>query len=56
MRHHMDRRRTFGKARRFVLFHLWLGLVVLMPALAHAASLENPSGGLFYSGIGVISG
>jgi len=39
-----------------LLLHLWLGLVVLVPSLAHAASLENPSGGLFYSGVGVISG
>ena len=38
------------------LFRLWLGLVVLTPALAYAATLENPSGGLFYSGVGVISG
>ena len=39
---------------------IWLSfaltMAVLAPSLAHAASLENPSGGLFYSGIGVISG
>ena len=39
---------------------IWLSfaltIAVLAPSLAHAASLENPSGGLFYSGIGVISG
>ena len=56
MRQHPERRRAFGKARRVVLLYLCLGLVVLAPSLAHAASLENPSGGLFYSGIGVISG
>ena len=56
MRQHTDRHITFGKARRFVLLSLCLGLVVLAPSLAHAATLENPSGGLFYSGIGVISG
>ena len=34
------------------------GLVfaLLIPALAHAAMLENPGNGSFYSGIGVISG
>ena len=30
--------------------------MALVPSLARAAALENPSGGLFYSGIGVISG
>ena len=39
---------------------IWLSfaltMAVLAPSLAHAASLENPSGGLFYSGVGVISG
>ena len=48
---------TFWKARRSFLLGFCLGLVVLAPSLAHAdAALENPSGGLFYSGIGVISG
>ena len=56
MRQHTDRHLTFRKARRALLLRLCLGLVVLGPALAHAAVLENPSGGLFYSGIGVISG
>ena len=56
MRQHTDRRMAFWKAQRFVLLPLCLGLVVLAPSLAHAATLENPSGGLFYSGIGVISG
>ena len=34
------------------------GLVfaLLVPALAHAATLENPGNGSFYSGIGVVSG
>ena len=31
-------------------------LVLLTPALVHAATLENPGNGSFYSGIGVISG
>ena len=56
MRQHTNRRMTLGKARRALLFRLCLGLVVFAPSLTHAASLENPSGGLFYSGIGVISG
>ena len=56
MRHHTNRRMTFWEARRSFLLCLYLGLVVLAPSLAHAAALENPSGGLFYSGIGVISG
>ena len=56
MRQHTDRRMTFWKAQRFVLLHLCLGIMVSAPSLAHAAALENPSGGLFYSGIGVISG
>ena len=47
---------TFRKARWSFLLHLCLGLMVLAPSLVYAASLENPSGGLFYSGIGVISG
>ena len=37
-------------------FLLWLGLTVLVPSLAHAATLENPDNGASYSGIGVISG
>ena len=56
MRQHTDQHMTFGKGRRAFLLPLWLGFMVLAPALAHAASLENPSGGLFYSGVGVISG
>ena len=56
MRQHPERHRTFGKIRRSALRYLSLGLVVLAPALAQAASLGNPSGGLFYSGVGVISG
>ena len=56
MRHHTDRHITFGKARRFVLLPLCLGLVVLAPSLAHAATLETPKNGSFYSGIGVIRG
>ena len=39
----------------FVL-RLCLGLLLLAPTLVHAAVLENPSGGLSYSGIGVVSG
>ena len=38
------------------LLRIWLGLVVLTPVLAHSATLDNPGNGLFYSGIGVISG
>ena len=56
MRQHTDRRMTFWKAQRSFLLCLCLGLIVLAPSLAQAAALENPSGGLFYSGIGVISG
>ncbi len=56
MRQHTDGRMTFRKTQRFVLLYLCLGLVLLAPSLVYAASLENPSGGLFYSGVGVISG
>ncbi len=56
MSQHPDRRMTVWEARRALLLHLWLGLMVLAPSLTYAASLENPSGGLFYSGVGVISG
>ena len=56
MRLHPDRHLTLWEAQRALLFRLCLGLVVLAPTLVHAAALENPSGGLFYSGIGVISG
>ena len=56
MRQHTDGRMTFRKTQRFVLLYLCLGLVLLAPTLVYAASLGNPSGGLFYSGIGVISG
>ncbi len=38
------------------LLRLCLGLMVLVPSLAHAAALENPGNGLPYSGVGVISG
>ena len=38
------------------LLRFCLVLVLLTPSLAYAAVLENPSGGNFYSGIGVISG
>ncbi len=56
MRQHTDQHMTLWKAQRASLLCLCLGLMVLAPSLAQAASLENPSGGLFYSGIGVISG
>lgn len=56
MGHRTDRRMTFGKVQRSVLLFLSLGLVVLAPSLAQAASLGNPGNGLFYSGVGVISG
>ena len=56
MRRHIDRNLTFWEARGAFLLHLCVGLVVLAPSLTHAATLENPSGGLFYSGVGVISG
>ena len=39
------------------LLRLCLGLIVLLPSLAHATFLlENPGNGLSYSGVGVISG
>ena len=38
-----------------ILLRLCLSLVLLAPALVHAATLENPRNGSFYSGIGVIS-
>ena len=38
------------------LLRFCLGLLLLAPALVHAAVLENPSGGNFYSGVGVVSG
>ena len=39
------------------LLRLCLGLMVLVPSLAHATfSLDNPGDGLSYSGVGVISG
>ena len=56
MRQHMDRRMTLGKAQRSILLSLGLGLAVLAPSLAPAASLETPKQGSFYSGIGVIRG
>ena len=39
-----------------ILQPLCVSLVLLAPALVHAATLENPRTGSFYSGIGVISG
>ena len=39
-----------------VLLRLCLVFCVVAPTLGHAAVLENPSNGLAYSGIGVISG
>ena len=39
-----------------VLLRLCFSLMLLAPALVHAATLENPGNGSFYSGIGVISG
>ena len=41
-----------------VLSRLYFSLILLIlaPALIHAATLENPGNGSFYSGIGVISG
>ena len=39
-----------------VLLRLSFSFVILAPALVHAATLENPADGSFYSGIGVISG
>ena len=56
MRQQTDQRMTVWKARRALLCRLCLGLVVLVPSLAYAASLGNPGGGQFYSGVGVISG
>ena len=41
-------------SRFFCLSFLTFSL--LLPALVHAATLENPGNGSFYSGIGVISG
>ncbi len=38
------------------LLRLCITLCVLAPALAYSAVLENPSGGNFYSGVGVVSG
>ena len=38
------------------LLRLCLGLIVLLPSLAHAATLEIPGDGTSVSGIGVISG
>lgn len=39
-----------------VLLRLCFGLLILAPSLVHAATLENPRNGSFYSGLGVISG
>ena len=39
-----------------ILLRLCCGLVLLASSLVHAATLENPSTGLNYSGIGIISG
>ena len=38
------------------LFRLCMVLSFFVPALVHATVLENPSGGNFYSGVGVVSG
>jgi len=38
------------------LLRLCLGLIVLVPSLAHAFNLENPANNKSYSGLGVISG
>ena len=35
---------------------LCLGLIILLPSLAQAATLGNPSNNLSYSGVGVVSG
>ena len=40
----------------FSLLRPCVVFALLAPALAHAATLENPGNGSFYSGIGVISG
>lgn len=45
MRQHTDQWMTLWKAQRALLFRLCLGLVVLVPSLAYAASLGNPGGG-----------
>ena len=46
----------FGKARRAFLLRLWLGLIVLAPSLAHAATLGIPGDRAKLSGVSVISG
>ena len=33
------------------LLRLYFGLLLLAPALVHAATLENPGNGLHYSGV-----
>ena len=38
------------------LLRIGIVFVLLAPSLAHAAALGNPGSGLFYSGVGVISG
>ena len=38
------------------LLRFCLVSVLVAPTMAHAAVLENPSGGNFYSGVGVVSG
>ncbi len=38
------------------LLRIGIVFVLLAPSLSHAATLENPGDGLWYSGIGVISG
>ena len=42
--------------RMSILLRPCFSLVLLAPALVHAATLENPANGSFYSGLGVISG
>ena len=49
-------RPSYEKVLVAFLLRLCLGLTVLVPSLAHAAVLGNPSNGASYSGIGVISG
>ncbi len=39
-----------------LFMRLCFSLALLAPSLVHAATLENPGNGSFYSGIGVVSG
>ena len=47
---------TSGGLLMSSLLRFCLTFCVLAPALGQAAVLENPSGGNFYSGVGVVSG